>query len=43
MNGIFNFEGTVSPKNAASSAILYNTLRTISPKYIPDIIFSKIC
>lgn len=43
MNGIFNFGGTVSPKNAASSPILNRTLRKISPKYIPEIIFSKIC
>jgi len=42
MNGTFSFEGTVSPKNQASSAILYSTLRTISPKYIPEIIFSKV-
>lgn len=42
MNGTFNFGGTVSPKREASSAILQRTLRTISPKYIPDISFSKI-
>ena len=43
VNGTFNFGGTVSPKKQASSAILHSTLRTISPKYIPEIIFSKIC
>lgn len=43
MNGIFSFGGTVSPKKAASSAILQRTLRNISPKYIPEINFSKIC
>lgn len=43
MNGIFNFGGTVSPKKLASSAILHKTLRTISPKYMPEMIFSKIC
>jgi hypothetical protein len=43
MNGIFSFCGTISPKKAASSAIFSRTLRTISPKYIPEIIFSKIC
>jgi hypothetical protein len=33
----------MSPKKAASSAIFSRTLRTISPKYIPEINFSKIC
>lgn len=43
MKGIFSFGGTVSPKRSASSAIRHKTLRTMSPKYIPEIIFSKIC
>lgn len=43
MNGVFSFGGTISPKKEASSAILSKTLRTISPKYMPEIIFSKIC
>jgi len=43
MKGIFNFGGTVSPKKSASSAIFNKTLLTMSPKYIPEIIFSKIC
>lgn len=43
MNGTLSFGGTLPPKNEASSANLQRTLRTISPKYIPDIIFSKIC
>jgi len=43
IKGIFNFGGTVSPKKSASSAIFNKTLLTMSPKYIPEIIFSKIC
>jgi hypothetical protein len=43
MKGILSFGGTMSPKKAASSAIFSRTLRTISPKYIPEINFSKIC
>lgn len=42
MNGILSLDGTVSPKKAASSAIFRRTLRKISPKYIPDMIFSRI-
>ena len=43
IKGILSLGGTVSPKNSASSAILHKTLRTMSPRYIPEIIFSKIC
>lgn len=43
MNGILSFGGTVAPKKAASSAILSRTLRKISPKYMPETSFSKIC
>lgn len=43
MKGIFNFGGTMSPNKSASSAIRHKTLRTMSPKYIPEMIFSKIC
>lgn len=43
INGIFNLGGTVSPKNSASSAIFNKALRTISPKYMPESNFSKIC
>ena len=43
MKGTFNLGGTVSPKKAASSAIFNKALLTISPKYIPEIDFSKIC
>ena len=42
VNGIFSFGGMTSPKKEASSAILHRTMRTISPKYIPEIIFSNI-
>ena len=41
--GILNFGGTVSPKKSTSSAIFNKTLLTMSPKYIPETIFSKIC
>lgn len=43
MKGCFNLGGTDSPKKSASSAIFSKTLLTISPKYIPEINFSKIC
>lgn len=42
MNGCFSFGGVVSPNKAASSAILHKILRTMSPRYIPEIIFSNI-
>lgn len=38
-----SLSGTKSPNKAASWAILSNTLRTISPRYIPEIVFSNIC
>lgn len=43
MKGTFNLGGTVSPKKSASSAIFNKTLLIISPKYMPEINFSKIC
>jgi hypothetical protein len=43
IKGFFNLGGTVSPKNSASSAIFNKALRTISPKYMPESNFSKIC
>lgn len=43
MNEFLSFGGTSSPKMPASSAILSITLRKISPKYIPEHIFSNIC
>lgn len=42
-NGMERLAGTESLKRAASWAILSNTLRTISPRYIPEIVFSNIC
>jgi len=42
MKGTFNLGGTVSPKKSASSAIFSKALLTISPKYMPEINFSKI-
>ncbi len=35
--------GTLGPNKAASCAIFNRILRTTSPRYIPDIIFSKPC
>jgi len=43
MKGTFNLGGTVSPKKSASSAIFNKALLIISPKYMPEINFSKIC
>ena len=42
IKGIDNLEET-GPKTSDSSEILRITLRTMSPRYIPDIIFSKPC
>lgn len=43
MNGMLSLGGIVSPKKDAFSAIVHKTIRTISPRYIPEINFSKIC
>jgi hypothetical protein len=40
--GVINFGGTLLPNMAVSWAIFNNTSLTISPKYIPEISFSKI-
>ena len=40
-NGLLKLGGTSCPKRKLSSAIRRRTLRTMSPKYIPDNIFSK--
>lgn len=40
--GTLSLRGMASPKKAASSAICNRALRTISPKYIPEISFSNI-
>jgi hypothetical protein len=42
IKGIDNLEET-GPNISDSSEILRITLRTMSPRYIPDIIFSKPC
>ena len=42
IKGIDNF-GRASPNISASCDILRITLLTMSPRYIPDIIFSKPC
>jgi hypothetical protein len=42
IKGIDNLEGTV-PNISDSCDILRITLLTMSPRYIPDIIFSKPC
>jgi hypothetical protein len=42
IKGIDNLEGTV-PNISDSRDILRMTLLTMSPRYIPDIIFSKPC
>lgn len=41
--GVESLAGMGSPKRAEASAILSSTLLTISPRYIPDIVFSNIC
>jgi hypothetical protein len=40
IKGSLNFAGTGPPNSEASLAILNNTRRTISPRYMPPIIFS---
>lgn len=40
--GVINFGGTLPPNRAVSCAIFNRTCLTISPKYIPEISFSKI-
>lgn len=43
MKGVDNFSGIDMPKRGVNSAIAKSTLRAISPRYIPAIVFSKIC
>lgn len=42
VKGVLSLGGMVSPKKAASSANFKRTRRSTSPKYIPEISFSKI-
>ena len=42
INNCSNFGGTTSPNKEASCASFNRILRTISPRYIPEIIFSYI-
>jgi len=43
MNGVDSFCGTDLPNKPSSLVILSSTRLTISPRYSPEIVFSKIC